>query len=177
MPSLAFYSRTPVSEAKVGCAKCGYVGHLTYQCRNFIQIDPAKAAVLDVSSTSSPSSDDYDDTPLQLLTRGKDFYFGLTALYEQTRSIIVEEINREKEQQQQQQKRKKETETSRKSKKHEKAKRKRHRSPSTSSSSDSESESETGSKKSKRARHHKHRHHSAKSKKSKKESKHRRHRS
>ena len=45
------------------------VGHLTFQCRNFLQANPSKAVVLDVSSTSSPSSD--DDTPLQQLTRGK----------------------------------------------------------------------------------------------------------
>ncbi|CAF3681345.1 unnamed protein product [Rotaria sordida] len=146
--SVRIYTRAQMPDAKVGCAKCGYVGHLTYQCRNFLQTDPSKAVVLDVSSTSSPSSDDDNDTPLQLLAR--------------------EEINREK-----QQAEKKETETSTKSKKHEKAKHKRHRSPSTSSPSESESES----KKSKRKRHHKHRHHSSKSKKSKKESKHRRHHS
>ena len=49
------------------------VGHLTYQCRNFLQANPSKAVVLDVSSTSSPSTD--DDTPLQQLARGTDFYF------------------------------------------------------------------------------------------------------
>ncbi|CAF3202727.1 unnamed protein product [Rotaria sp. Silwood2] len=144
----SLYTRSQMPDAKVGCAKCGYVGHLTYQCRNFIQINPSKAAVLDVSSTSSPSSDDDNDTPLQLLAR--------------------EEINREK-----QQLEKKETETNKKSKKRDKAKHKRHRSPSTSSSS----ESELDSKKTKRKRNHKHRHHSSKSKKSKKESKHRRHHS
>jgi len=47
------------------------VGHLTYQCRNFLQANPSKAVVLDVSSTSSPSSDDDNDTPLQQLARGK----------------------------------------------------------------------------------------------------------
>ncbi len=48
------------------------VGHLTYQCRNFLQANPSKAVALDVSSTSSPSSD--DDTPLQQLTRGNYSY-------------------------------------------------------------------------------------------------------
>ncbi|XP_014283283.1 protein SREK1IP1 [Halyomorpha halys] len=48
------------------CKKCGYSGHLTYQCRNFIKIDPNKDIVLDVSSTSSESDDDYV-TPLRAL--------------------------------------------------------------------------------------------------------------
>jgi len=45
------------------CKKCGYAGHLTYQCRNFIKIDPNKEIVLDVSSTSSDSDENYV-TPL-----------------------------------------------------------------------------------------------------------------
>uniref|UniRef100_A0A0K8S4C5 Protein SREK1IP1 n=1 Tax=Lygus hesperus TaxID=30085 RepID=A0A0K8S4C5_LYGHE len=48
------------------CRKCGYAGHLTYQCRNFIKIDPNKDVVLDVSSTSSESDDEYV-TPLRAL--------------------------------------------------------------------------------------------------------------
>lgn len=48
------------------CKKCGYAGHLTYQCRNFIKVDPNKDIVLDVSSTSSDTEDDYT-TPLTLL--------------------------------------------------------------------------------------------------------------
>lgn len=48
------------------CKKCGYAGHLTYQCRNFIKIDPNKDIVLDISSTSSDSCDDYT-TPLTTL--------------------------------------------------------------------------------------------------------------
>uniref|UniRef100_A0A1B6LCV8 Protein SREK1IP1 n=1 Tax=Graphocephala atropunctata TaxID=36148 RepID=A0A1B6LCV8_9HEMI len=48
------------------CKKCGYAGHLTYQCRNFIRIDPNKDIVLDVSSTSSDTEEDYT-TPLTLL--------------------------------------------------------------------------------------------------------------
>ena len=84
--NLGFYTRPQIPDNKVGCGKCGYgkhsliytmkrwilivlVGHLTFQCRNFLQANPSKAVVLDVSSTSSPSSD--DDTPLQQLTRGK----------------------------------------------------------------------------------------------------------
>lgn len=49
------------------CKKCGYAGHLTYQCRNFIKIDPNKAIVLDVSSTSSDTEEDNYTTPLTLL--------------------------------------------------------------------------------------------------------------
>ncbi|KAF5279777.1 hypothetical protein FQR65_LT03308 [Abscondita terminalis] len=41
------------------CKKCGYAGHLTYQCRNFIKVDPNKEILLDVSSTSSESDQDY----------------------------------------------------------------------------------------------------------------------
>ncbi|KAI5700714.1 hypothetical protein M8J75_002291 [Diaphorina citri] len=37
------------------CKKCGYSGHLTYECRNFLKIDQNKEIVLDVSSTSSES--------------------------------------------------------------------------------------------------------------------------
>uniref|UniRef100_A0A4P6D9L2 Protein SREK1IP1 n=1 Tax=Rhodnius prolixus TaxID=13249 RepID=A0A4P6D9L2_RHOPR len=48
------------------CKKCGYSGHLTYQCRNFIKIDPNKDIVLDVSSTSSETDEDYV-TPLRAL--------------------------------------------------------------------------------------------------------------
>lgn len=49
-------------DVRVGCKKCGYPGHLTYQCRNFIKVDPNKDIVLDVSSTSS--EDDEYITPL-----------------------------------------------------------------------------------------------------------------
>lgn len=41
------------------CKKCGYAGHLTFQCRNFIKVDPNKEIVLDVSSTSSDSEEEY----------------------------------------------------------------------------------------------------------------------
>lgn len=52
--------------SRSACKKCGYAGHLTYQCRNFIKVDPDKEIVLDVSSTSSNSEDEYI-TPLQSL--------------------------------------------------------------------------------------------------------------
>jgi len=46
------------------CRKCGYVGHLAFQCRNFIKIKSSNQdIVLDVSSTSSESE---GETPLQV---------------------------------------------------------------------------------------------------------------
>jgi len=54
-------------DKKSGCKKCGYPGHLTFQCRNFIQLDPVKDVVLDVSSTSSESDGDDYSTPLTTL--------------------------------------------------------------------------------------------------------------
>jgi len=47
------------------CTKCGYTGHLPFQCRNTMPIEIAgsKKHPLEVSSTSSASSD--DETPLQ----------------------------------------------------------------------------------------------------------------
>ena len=44
-------------------------GHLTYQCRNFIKADPTKDVVLDVSSTSSDSSEEFV-SPLTKLSQG-----------------------------------------------------------------------------------------------------------
>ncbi|CAG9792623.1 unnamed protein product [Diatraea saccharalis] len=52
--------------SRSACKKCGYAGHLTFQCRNFIKVDPNKEIVLDVSSTSSDSEVEYA-TPLQSL--------------------------------------------------------------------------------------------------------------
>merc|ERR1711944_154533 len=54
------------SETRPACKKCGYPGHLTYECRNFLRLDPEKEVLLDVSSTSSESDADYA-TPLQEL--------------------------------------------------------------------------------------------------------------
>lgn len=33
-------------------------GHLTFECRNFLRVDPKRDIVLDVSSTSSEESDE-----------------------------------------------------------------------------------------------------------------------
>ena len=54
------------SETRPACKKCGYPGHLTYECRNFLRLDPEKEVLLDISSTSSDSDADYA-TPLQEL--------------------------------------------------------------------------------------------------------------
>ncbi|NXE27690.1 SR1IP protein, partial [Ardeotis kori] len=42
---------------RAGCKKCGYPGHLTFECRNFLRVDPQRDIVLDVSSTSSEDSE------------------------------------------------------------------------------------------------------------------------
>lgn len=46
-------------------------GHLTFQCRNFIKADPNKEVLLDVSSTSSDSSDVDFVSPLTQLKKGR----------------------------------------------------------------------------------------------------------
>lgn len=43
------------------CRKCGFPGHLPFQCRNYIQLKPGQSTVIDVSSTSSESE---TETPL-----------------------------------------------------------------------------------------------------------------
>ncbi|XP_073828276.1 uncharacterized protein [Musca autumnalis] len=45
--------------ARAACKKCGYAGHLTFQCRNFLKVDPNKEILLDVESTSSDSELEY----------------------------------------------------------------------------------------------------------------------
>ncbi|XP_041972596.1 protein SREK1IP1-like [Aricia agestis] len=59
-------SKISKDSSRAACKKCGYAGHLTFQCRNFIKVDPNKEIVLDVSSTSSDSETEYA-TPLQTL--------------------------------------------------------------------------------------------------------------
>ncbi|KAI6202308.1 Vacuolar-sorting protein SNF8 [Aphelenchoides besseyi] len=57
----------PIAKQTVSgaCNKCGYVGHLPYQCRNTIPIEVSGTLKrpIDISSTSSPSTD--SDTPLK----------------------------------------------------------------------------------------------------------------
>lgn len=48
----------PSDTVRPACKKCGYPGHFTYQCRNFLKVNPNKDIVLDVSSTSSEEQSD-----------------------------------------------------------------------------------------------------------------------
>uniref|UniRef100_G1KRB7 Protein SREK1IP1 n=1 Tax=Anolis carolinensis TaxID=28377 RepID=G1KRB7_ANOCA len=50
---------------RAGCKKCGYPGHLTFECRNFLRVDPKRDIVLDVSSTSSEDSEEEELGKLQ----------------------------------------------------------------------------------------------------------------
>ncbi|GFR64333.1 protein SREK1IP1 [Elysia marginata] len=54
---------------RTACKKCGYGGHLTFQCRNFLKADPLKDVVLDVSSTSSDSDSETFVSPLNKLNQ------------------------------------------------------------------------------------------------------------
>ena len=36
------------SAPKLGCKKCGYTGHFTFECRNFVKLDPEKEVALQV---------------------------------------------------------------------------------------------------------------------------------
>lgn len=116
---------------RAACKKCGYPGHLTFQCRNFIKIDPDKDVVLDVSSTSS-EDDDYE-TPLIEL-REAELKAKLKEMEEKA-SRKRKSSSHSKDHKKHSKKKKKE----RKHKKHKKEKKKRRRSSSESSeSSDSD---------------------------------------
>lgn len=74
--------------SRIGCKKCGYrklqwamlevisddtsltAGHLTFQCRNFVRTNPASAMIMDVSSTTSLSSEEEFVSPLKKLSQG-----------------------------------------------------------------------------------------------------------
>ncbi|ELT98281.1 hypothetical protein CAPTEDRAFT_122553 [Capitella teleta] len=58
--------KNPSSSIRSTCHKCGYAGHLTFQCRNFQKVDPSRDVVLDVSSTSSESDPEDFISPLKL---------------------------------------------------------------------------------------------------------------
>ena len=100
---VAKLTQAPSNQTRAACRRCGYgntiftqnkinsyltvnvtnhlnvhkfdisVGHLTFQCRNFIQADPNKDIVLDVSSTSSDLDEDFV-SPLQKLNTGNGSY-------------------------------------------------------------------------------------------------------
>ncbi|ELW71360.1 Protein SREK1IP1 [Tupaia chinensis] len=46
---------------RAGCKKCGYPGHLTFECCNVLRVDPKRDIVLDVSSTSSEDGDENEE--------------------------------------------------------------------------------------------------------------------
>ncbi|XP_046844652.1 protein SREK1IP1-like, partial [Xenia sp. Carnegie-2017] len=64
------------SSFKAGCKKCGYSGHLTFQCRNILKIDSEHDVVVDVSSTSSEESD--SESLSSPSKRRRDKYFKQT---------------------------------------------------------------------------------------------------
>ncbi|VDK35136.1 unnamed protein product [Taenia asiatica] len=43
---------------RAGCKKCGFSGHLTFQCRNYLRSGETGNIDLDIESTSSDSDDD-----------------------------------------------------------------------------------------------------------------------
>nr|AAH27133.1 Sfrs12ip1 protein [Mus musculus] len=68
---------------RAGCRKCGYPGHLTFECRNFLRVDPKRDIVLDVSSTSSEDSDEENEelNKLQALQEKSKPWFLPTVLF------------------------------------------------------------------------------------------------
>ncbi|XP_035214694.1 protein SREK1IP1-like isoform X2 [Stegodyphus dumicola] len=62
-----------VDNIRPACKKCGYPGHFTYQCRNFLKINPDKDIVLDISSTSSETEEEFMSplTKLKGLLKGR----------------------------------------------------------------------------------------------------------
>lgn len=125
------------------CKKCGYPGHFTYQCRNFLKVNPNKDIVLDISSTSSETESE------------EEFVSPLTKLREmETKQKVTDEQPAEKKQSKRKLKR-----------------RNRSRSP-RSSDSGSESDIDTDTSSSTRRRKHKkHKCHKKKDRKPKKSSK------
>jgi len=118
------------AEIKSGCKKCGYPGHLTFQCRNFIKLDPIKDVVLDVSSTSSDSEDDYS-TPLTSL-RAAELKAKKKKKAKKRRHSSSEDSDSEA-----RKRKKRKKEKKKRKKKEKKAKKQRKRSSSNSSSSSS----------------------------------------
>ncbi|KAK8770692.1 hypothetical protein V5799_012844 [Amblyomma americanum] len=69
---MARLTNQPSDTVRPACKKCGYPGHFTYQCRNFLKANPNKDIVLDVSSTSSEDDSDEEEfvSPLTQLNLG-----------------------------------------------------------------------------------------------------------
>jgi len=55
-------------------------GHLTFECRNFLRVDPQRDIVLDVSSTSSEDSEEEELQRLQAMREKKSKVFFLFLL-------------------------------------------------------------------------------------------------
>lgn len=125
------------------CKKCGYPGHFTYQCRNFLKVNPNKDIVLDISSTSSETESD------------EEFISPLSKLREmEAKQNITENASQEKQDKK-------------------KLKRKKRSCSPRDSDSGSESDIDTDTSSSTRRRKHKkHKCHKKKQKKSKKSKKH-----
>lgn len=51
-------------------------GHLTFECRNFVRVDPQKDIVLDVSSTSTEESEEDIAAEQQNEKPGRNGLFG-----------------------------------------------------------------------------------------------------
>lgn len=56
------------------CLFCS-AGHLTFECRNFLRVDPQRDIVLDVSSTSSEDSEEEELQRLQAMREKKSKMF------------------------------------------------------------------------------------------------------
>ncbi|XP_055643088.1 protein SREK1IP1-like [Toxorhynchites rutilus septentrionalis] len=54
------------------CKKCGYAGHLTYQCRNYLKIDKNQTIVTGNNRSGSESPEWNYLTPLQELRRQEE---------------------------------------------------------------------------------------------------------
>ncbi|XP_058455080.1 protein SREK1IP1-like isoform X2 [Malaya genurostris] len=53
---------------RAACKKCGYAGHLTYQCRNYLKVDPHHQTIVAEEKRHSSESPDLNYlTPLQEL--------------------------------------------------------------------------------------------------------------
>ncbi|CAI7990672.1 Protein SREK1IP1 [Geodia barretti] len=48
-------------QSRGACSKCGYSGHLTFECRNFLRQNPSQEVHLDVSSTSSEEEEEKEE--------------------------------------------------------------------------------------------------------------------
>ncbi|XP_062559043.1 protein SREK1IP1 [Armigeres subalbatus] len=58
---------------RAACKKCGYAGHLTYQCRNYLKIDETHQIIVPEEKRSSSESPELNYlTPLQELRRQEE---------------------------------------------------------------------------------------------------------